>query len=119
MAPFDYTAAQQRSGLLLLRLRGHMKCCNELAQMRQMVRSAVEHHACLVVLDMTELLSIDSYALGFLAILHAELESEGGRLTAVRPNAEVAYLLESTKMNELIPVCAELSDVKALAKPAA
>ena len=63
-----------------------------------------------ILLDMTNLESIDSYALGILISLYKRILLSGGELAMLSPNSNVKKLFEITGMDRILRIYDTVSD---------
>lgn len=63
-----------------------------------------------IVLDMTNLNGIDSYAIGILISLYKRILLAGGELVILSPNSNVRRLLEITNIDKILKIFDTLSE---------
>jgi len=96
---------------LVLTLKGRF-----VDQARKPVQEAVEQaragHHCNLVVNLTEVLFMDSSALGFLALTHEQLKQDHGQLTLVCPPGYVLNLLKLANFHALMPIVATQQEIE-------
>lgn len=94
----------------LVAVRGELDLAGA-AEMRARLRRACEENEGRVILDLSELMFVDSTGLSILVEYHAKTRSAGGRLILVAPRPAVVRVLDITGLRERLYVCARLDEV--------
>jgi anti-anti-sigma factor len=84
---------------------------------QEAVQKASSEGARKIIIDLAEVGSLDSAALGLLMVTHRRLCNERSRLVLARPKANVKQVIQLTNLHELIPVADE-SDLTPTSKSA-
>jgi anti-anti-sigma factor len=72
--------------------------------LRDVLSAETANKPALLLVDMSELIFIDSVALHLIARAYRQLRADGCRLEIVRPNVAVARLLQLSALDQVIPV---------------
>jgi len=67
-----------------------------------------------IVIDLSEVKSVDSFALGVFVSLHKSLILNGGKLVVSSPNDSVKKVLLITSLDKIIPIADSVSDAMKL-----
>ncbi|HEX2056485.1 MAG TPA: STAS domain-containing protein [Nitrospiraceae bacterium] len=84
---------------------------------QEAVMQACSDGARKIVLDLADVSSLDSAALGLLMVTHRRLCNERCRLVLARPKANVRQIIQLTNLHELIPI-SDGSDLTPMPKSA-
>lgn len=95
--------AQTTSLVTILRLEGSF-VYTERKVFQEAIRKACEEGARRIVIDLSEVVSLDSAALGLLMVTHRQLCNEHRRLALARPRANVKQIIELANLLEMIPI---------------
>ena len=71
---------------------------------QEAVRKACLQGARRIVIDLSEVISVDSAALGLLMVTHRHLSNERRRLILARPRVNVKEIIELANLHEMIPM---------------
>lgn len=77
---------------------------NERKVFQEAVREACLQGARHVVIDLSEVVALDSAALGLLMVTHRQLCMEHRRMTLARPRPNVKEIIHLANLHEIIPV---------------
>jgi anti-anti-sigma factor len=84
---------------------------------QEAIQQACSDGARKIVIDLAEVGSLDSAALGLLMVTHRRLCNERCRLVLARPRSNVKQIIQLTNLHELIPM-SDGSDLTPLPKSA-
>lgn len=76
----------------------------ERKRFQEAIHNACQEGARKIVLDLANVTSLDSAALGLLMVTHRRLCNERRRLVLVRPTANVKSIIQLANLHELIPM---------------
>ena len=81
---------------------------------QEAIRKICQQGARRIILDLSEVLILDSAALGLLMVTHRLLSNERRRLVLARPRANIKAVIELAGLHEIIPLSdgGELADLK-------
>jgi anti-anti-sigma factor len=71
---------------------------------QEAIRKACEEGARSLVIDLSEVVCLDSAALGLLMVTHRQLCKEHRRLAFARPRANVRQVIQLANLLEIIPI---------------
>ncbi len=81
---------------------------------QEAIRKACGKGARKIVIDLSEVVALDSAALGLLMVTHRQPSNERCRLILARPRANVKQIIELANLHEMIPMSdgADLSTMR-------
>jgi anti-sigma B factor antagonist len=113
-----YTVTSKRDGVIVVYCSGSIVFGQESTSLRSLVKESLNECRC-VVLDLRDVLRIDSGGLGTLVSLHASARHVGGAIKLSSLGRRVNELLQMTKLLVLFEVFDKAEDaVASFDKPA-
>jgi anti-anti-sigma factor len=85
---------------------------------QEAIQQASSEGARKIIIDLAEVVMLDSSALGLLMVTHRRLCNERSRLVLARPRPNVKQVIQLTNLHELIPL-SDGSDLAPMPKSAA
>ena len=95
--------AQTSSQVTTLYLEGNF-VYTERKVFQEAIRKACEEGSRRIVIDLSEVVCLDSAALGLLMVTHRQLCNEHRRLALARPRANVKQIIQLANLLEMIPM---------------
>lgn len=108
----EYTLKQADPGLLMVKLVGEVKSCEDINSLRQTIAQSQDQGQTHLILDFGEVRYIDSSGLGFLAMLKGMFQERGGAVAILNPSDVVRRALEFTCIDQLVPLFVSMGEAK-------
>jgi len=116
MRLFDVEVLEREGGGVTLALSGELDL-STIERLDQVVASRVDGKPELVVLDLRDLVFLDSTGLRLVLRLHASLRDVGGRLVLIKGSRRVQRVFELTQATEVLEIVQGPAEVGDGARP--
>ena len=107
------------SGVTVLAFKGSVHCGQECSQLEAEVNALIEEKHNRLIFDLSEVVTMDSAAIGTVVFCSKKLKNAGGGLRMACPPALIARSLEQTKVNKIVPTFATVDQAAASFAPPA
>jgi anti-sigma B factor antagonist len=114
-----FSKQELQPGVTVLAIKGSVHCGQECTQLEAEVNSLIEEKQTRVVFDLSEVVTMDSAAIGTVVFCSKKLKNAGGGLRLASPPALIARSLEQTKVNKIVPTFATVEEAAASFAPPA
>ena len=114
-----FTKHELQSGVTVLAFKGSVHCGQECTQLEAEVNSLLEEKQIHVIFDLSEVVTMDSAAIGTVVFCSKKLRTAGGSLRLASPPPLIARSLEQTKVNKIVPTFATVDEAAANFAPPA
>jgi anti-sigma B factor antagonist len=114
-----FTIHELQPGVAVLAFKGSVHCGQECTQLEAEVNTLIEEKQTRVIFDLSEVVTMDSAAIGTVVFCSKKLKNAGGGLRLASPPALIARSLEQTKVNKIVPTFATVDEAAASFAPPA
>jgi anti-sigma B factor antagonist len=114
-----FTKQELQPGVTVLAFKGSVHCGQECSLLEAEVNSMIEEKQNRVIFDLSEVVTMDSAAIGTVVFCSKKLKNAGGGLRLASPPALIARSLEQTKVNKIVPTFATVEEAAASFAPPA
>ncbi len=103
-------AKHELQGVAVLAFKGSVHCGQECTQLEAEVNTLIEEKQTRVIFDLSEVVTMDSAAIGAVVFCSKKLKNAGGGLRLASPPALIARSLQQTKVNKIVPTFATVDE---------
>ncbi|HOJ94128.1 MAG TPA: STAS domain-containing protein [Fervidobacterium nodosum] len=104
---FDFT---KHGDISVIKLNGDLNISNSMDFKDWIISEFLDKKIVKILLDMSDIKSLDSFALGVLIGIYKRVILAGGRLCILSPNENIKRLFEITGMDKLLKIYNTLSE---------
>lgn len=108
-----FTKHELQPGLTVLAFKGSVHCGQECSVLEAEVNSMIEEKQTRVIFDLSEVVTMDSAAIGTVVFCSKKLKNAGGGLRLASPPPLIARSLQQTKVNKIVPTFATVDEAAA------
>jgi anti-anti-sigma factor len=106
-------------GMTAIAIAGSVHCGAECTMLESEVNALVEEKQTRLILDLSDVSTMDSAAIGAVVRCFRKVKSVGGDLRLACAPAVIARILDQTKVNKIVPTFATVADAAASFAPSA
>jgi anti-sigma B factor antagonist len=108
-----FTKHELQPGVTVLAFKGSVHCGQECSVLEAEVNSIIEEKQTRVIFDLSEVVTMDSAAIGTVVFCSKKLKNAGGDLRLASPPPLIARSLQQTKVNKIVPTFATVEEAAA------
>jgi anti-sigma B factor antagonist len=106
-------------GMTAIAIAGSVHCGAECTMLESEVNALVDEKQTRLILDLSDVSTMDSAAIGAVVRCFRKVKSVGGDLRLACAPAVIARILDQTKVNKIVPTFATVADAAASFAPSA
>ena len=99
-------------GIVVIKPKGILDITNAYVFRDWVKKNFVENGERIIAVDLSELDSVDSFALGMFIALYKDTKLKGEKFFLVNPSKKVKRVIEITSIDKIIPVVESVSKIK-------
>jgi anti-sigma B factor antagonist len=108
-----FTKHELHPGVTVLAFKGSVHCGQECSALEAEVNSIIEEKQTRVIFDLSQVVTMDSAAIGTVVFCSKKLKNAGGGLRLASPPPLITRSLEQTKVNKIVPTFATVDEAAA------